>query len=137
MRFMTIVKFEESQSVTPPQSLFEAVDQLNKDAAKEGCVMVGKGGLLPTDEGVRIKLARGSVTVIDGPFTESKEIIGGYAIFEVETKSQIIEWTKRFMDLHKQHMPGWEGETEIRQMFGDGNEPCGSAVKPQAAEATA
>lgn len=137
MRFMTIVKFKESDTVTPPQSLFEAVDQLNKEAAKEGCVMVSKGGLLPASEGVRVKLVGGKVTVMDGPFAEAKEVVGGFAIFQTESKAQIVEWTRRFMTLHKEHMPGWDGETEIRQLFGEGDEPCGSAAKPQAVEVTA
>jgi hypothetical protein len=137
MRFMTIVKFNECKGITPPQSLFEAVDQLGKDAAKAGCVMTSKGGLLPTSEGARVKLAGGKVTVIDGPFTEAKEIIGGFAIFEAQSKAQIMEWTMRFMELHKEHMPGWEGETEVRQLFGDGDEPCGSVARPQEAAASA
>jgi hypothetical protein len=96
--------------------------------------MVGNGGLLPINEGTRIRLAGGRLTVTDGPFTEAKEVIGGFAIFEAPSKADVVKWSTRFMDLHKVHMPGWEGETEIRQMFGDG-EPCGSGAESRVAEA--
>jgi hypothetical protein len=58
------------------------------------------------------------LTVTDGPFTETKEIVGGYAEFELKSKEEAIEGAVRFMELHKKHWPGWEGETEIRQIFG-------------------
>jgi hypothetical protein len=74
--------------------------------------------------------------VTDGPFTEAKEVIGGFAIFEALSKADVVKWSTRFMNLHKEHMPGWEGETEIRQLFGDGSEPCGSVAESQVAEAT-
>jgi hypothetical protein len=133
---MTIVKHAEGAAVVPPKPLIEAIGQLAEEAAKAGCVMVGKGGLLPTDEGTRIRLAGGKLTVTDGPFTEAKEVIGGFAIFEAQSKADVVKWSTRFMNLHKEHMPGWEGETEIRQLFGDGSEPCGSAAESQVAEAT-
>ena len=53
----------------------------------------------------------------DGPFTETKEVVGGYAVYDLKSKEEALEWTKRFMDLHRQHWPGWEGEAEIRPMF--------------------
>jgi hypothetical protein len=55
--------------------------------------------------------------VIDGPFTEAKEVVGGYAIYDVKSKKEAIEATSRFMELHREHWPGWEGESEIRQIF--------------------
>jgi hypothetical protein len=64
------------------------------------------------------------VTVTDGPFTEAKEVVGGYAQFELASKQEAIEGAVRFMELHKKHWPGWEGETEIRQMFGPEDMPC-------------
>lgn len=67
--------------------------------------------------GARVRLASGKLTVIDGPFVETKEVVGGYAVFEVKSKKEAIEQTLRFMELHKEHWPGWEGETEIRQIF--------------------
>ena len=115
MKFMMIVKSAE-RSGLPPKELMDAIDQLSQDAAKTG-TMIGGGGLGPTALGARVRLSNGKVTVIDGPFTEAKEIIGGYAQFELNSKQQAIESAVTFMELHKKHWPGWEGETEIRQMF--------------------
>ena len=94
--------------------------------------MVEAGGLLPTANGARVRLSGGKVTVTDGPFTEAKEVVGGYAIFDVKSKADMIEWTTRFMELHKKHLPGWEGEAEIRQLAGSGEKPCGQAREMQA-----
>ena len=134
MRFMTIVKHKEGPFEVPP-ALYEAINKLGEDAAKSGCVMVGRGGLLPTAEGTRIKLAGGKISVTDGPFAESKEVIGGFAIFEAPSKAEVLKWSMRFMELHKLHMPAWDCETEIRQMYGEGDELCGSAAKKHEAEA--
>jgi hypothetical protein len=61
------------------------------------------------------------VTVTDGPFTEAKEVVGGYAQFELKSKKEAVDAAVRFMELHKQHWPGWEGETEVRQMWEPGD----------------
>jgi hypothetical protein len=116
MKFMMIVKSAE-RSGFPPKELMDAIDKLSEEAAKAG-TMVGGGGLGPTALGARVRLSGGKVTVTDGPFTEAKEIVGGYAQFELNSKQEAIEGAVRFMELHKKHWPGWEGETEIRQMFG-------------------
>ena len=113
MKFMMIVKSAE-RSGHPPKELMDAIDKVSKEA---GNTMIGGGGLGPTALGARVRLSGGKVTVIDGPFTEAKEIIGGYAQFELKSKQEAIEGAVRFMELHKKHWPGWEGETEIRQMF--------------------
>jgi hypothetical protein len=133
MRFMSMVKSAEPAEGPPPKALMEAIDQLVQEAAKAGCVMVGAGGLLPTSAGARVRLAGGKLTVTDGPFAEAKEVVGGYAIFDVKSKKDMIEWTLRFMDLQKKHMPGWEGEAEIRQLPEMGAEPCGHTHEPQVA----
>ena len=116
MKFMMIVKSAE-RSGFPPPALMEAIDKLSQDAAKAG-TMIGGGGLGPTALGARVRLSDGKIIVTDGPFTEAKEIVGGYAQFELNSKQEAIEGAVRFMELHKQHWPGWEGETEIRQMVG-------------------
>jgi len=95
----------------------DAIDKLGLEAVKAG-TMVASGGLAPTAASTRVRLSRGQLTKIDGPFTEAKEVIGGYAIFDLKSKEEAIEGALRFMELHKQHWPGWEGETEIRQIFG-------------------
>ena len=123
MRFMMIVKSAENLGF-PPKPLMDAIGKLSEDAVKAG-TMIGSGGLLPTATGTRVRLSGGKVTVTDGPFTEAKEVVGGYAQFELKSKEEAIEGAKRFMELHKEHWPGWEGETEIRQMFEPGDFPKG------------
>jgi hypothetical protein len=80
--------------------------------------MIASGGLAPTAASTRVRLSGGKVTAIDGPFTEAKEVVGGYAVFDLKSKKEAIEGALRFMELHKKYWPGWEGETEIRQIFG-------------------
>ncbi|SRR6266567_1951705 len=116
MRFMMIVKHAEKQG-PPPKELMDAIAKLAEEAVKAG-TMLGNGGLASTAQGARVRLSRGKVTVTDGPFTEAKEIIGGYAQFELKSKEEAVESAVRFMELHKKHWPEWEGETEVRQMFG-------------------
>src|SRR5260370_11768980 len=116
MRVKVEVKHAEN-SGAPPKELRDAIDKLGLEAVKAG-TMVASGGLAPTAASTRVRLSRGQLTKIDGPFTEAKEVIGGYAIFDLKSKEEAIEGALRFMELHKQHWPGWEGETEIRQIFG-------------------
>jgi hypothetical protein len=132
MRFMSMVKSSEDYRLgPPPQSLMEAMDKLGEEMKKAG-TMIEMGGLLPTAMGsYRVRLSGGKLSLTDGPFTEAKEVIGGYAVFDVQTKEEAIEWTMRFMDLHRQHWPEWEGETEVRQMYeGPGCPPDGEPCSP-------
>src|SRR6202521_267730 len=115
MRFMMIVKHGEQQG-PPPKQLMDAIAKLAEEAAKAG-TMLGSGGLGPTALGARVRLSGGQVTVTDGPFTEAKEIIGGYALFELKSKEEAVEAARDFMELHEKHWPGWEGETEVREMM--------------------
>jgi hypothetical protein len=103
-------------------ALMEAIGALGAEAAGAG-VMVEMGGLAPTVLGARIRLAGGKLITTDGPFTEAKEVIGGYAVYDLKSKAEALEWGTRFMELHLRHWPGWEGETEIRQIFGPGDFP--------------
>ena len=116
MKFMMLVKHGEN-SGPPPKELMDAIEILSEEAVKNG-TMLGNGGLAPTAQSTRVRLSGGKVSVIDGPFTEAKEVIGGYAQFELNSKQEAIEGAVRFMELHRKHWPGWEGETEIRQIFG-------------------
>ena len=116
MRFMMLVKSAEN-SGPPPKELMDAIAKHAEEAVKEGR-MLGSGGLAPTAQSTRVRLSGGQIKVIDGPFTEAKEVVGGYAQFEFNSKQEAIESAKKFMELHKKHWPGWEGETEVRQLFG-------------------
>ena len=121
MRYMMIVKHAENQGV-PPRPLMDAIAKLSEEAVKAG-TMLGNGGLKPTTDGARVRLSGGKVTVIDGPFSEAKEVIGGYAQFELTSREEAIKSAVRFMELHKQYWPGWEGETEVRLMYGPDDFP--------------
>ncbi len=116
MRFMTIVKAPENQG-PPPKPLMDAIAKIAEEATRTG-TMIASGGLAPTAMGTRVRLSGGKITVSDGPFTEAKEIIGGFAVFEFKSKEEAIAASVAFMELHKEHWPGWEGVTEVRQMFG-------------------
>jgi hypothetical protein len=117
MRFMMLVKSAEKNSGPPPKELMDAMAKLSEEAAKAG-TMIASGGLAPTAASTRVRLSGGKVTAIDGPFTEAKEVVGGYAVFDLKSKKEAIEGALHFMELHKKYWPGWEGETEIRQIFG-------------------
>src|SRR5258707_10130840 len=95
----------------------DAIDRLSDDDNTPGSI-TGAVGLGHPARGARVRVANGKVTVTDGPFADAKEIIGGDARFELKSKQEAVESAVKFMELHKKHWPGWEGETEIRQMFG-------------------
>ena len=114
MRYLMFVKSDENAGQAP-QALYEAIAKLGEEATKAGA-MVETGGLGPSALGARIRISAGKVNVTDGPFSEAKELIGGYAVYEVKSKEEAIEWGRRFMEVHRENWPGWEGETEIREV---------------------
>ena len=116
MRYMTIVKGSENAGV-PPKALFDAIDTLMAEQAKSG-IFVSAGGLKPSAQGARVRITRGKIQVSDGPFTEAKEVIGGFAILNAASKREAIKLAKEFMELHITHWPEWEGECEVREMEG-------------------
>ena len=114
MKYLSIVKTPENLG-PPPQALMDAMDKLVKESIKNGSV-VQTGGLAGSAQGVRVRLAKGKVTVVDGPFTEAKEVLGGYAMLEAASREEAIENAKLFLDLHRKHWPAWSGECEIREI---------------------
>ena len=117
MKYMTIVKASESfEAGGPPTELFAGIDQLRVDAEKEG-VFVFFGGLGPTSQGSSIKLAKGKITVTDGPFAEAKEVVGGFAVYDTKTKEEAVKWAVRFVELHQKHWPGFDCEVEVRELM--------------------
>ena len=116
MRFMMMVKHSENQG-PPPAGFMEVMAKLGEDAVKAG-TMVLSGGLASTAASTRVRLSQGQIRAIDGPFTEAKEVVGGFAILEYKSKKEALEGAVAFMELHKKHWPGWEGETEVRQLMG-------------------
>lgn len=130
MRFMMLVKHAEELSGPPPKALMDAIDKLTEEA-NQARTMVVAGGLAPTAASTHIRLTRGELKTTDGPYSEAKEVVGGFAIFDLKSKQEAIEGAQRFMELHRKHWPGWEGETEVRQIFGpeDFQQPCKSFEK--------
>jgi len=116
MKFMTMVRSREGLHESFPPVMMQAIAALGDEAARAG-VFVTMGGLMPTRAGALARLSSGKITVTDGPFAEAKEVIGGYAIYETKTKEEALEWTRRFLDIHRQHWPEWEGEVEVRQLM--------------------
>jgi hypothetical protein len=116
MRFMSMIKADENQG-NPPQALMDAMGRLIEESIKAG-ILIDTGGLAPTAMSTRVRLAHGNISVVDGPFSETKELVGGYAVMEFNSKEEAVEAAKQFLDLHKKHWPEFEGECEVRQIFG-------------------
>ena len=114
MRFLSIIRASETQGA-PPQALMEAIDRQVTKTLTDGTVL-STGGLAPSAAGVRIRIKSGRLTVTDGPFAETKEVIGGYAVLAGDSREDVIRATKEFMQLHIDHWPGWEGECELREL---------------------
>lgn len=122
MRFMSII-LSSQFPVQPPASLMEAMGKLADREIKAGR-MIDMGGLMPLETGVQVRITDGELKVIDGPFVEAKEVIGGFAIFEFRNKEEALASAKEFMQLHIDHMPGWEGTCEVRAMAGPEEAGC-------------
>jgi hypothetical protein len=124
MKFLTFIRHsEKTRETPPPAALMEAMSAFIEKSRKEG-TLVDTGGLLPSSAGARIRLANGKITVTDGPFAETKEVIGGWAILQAETKAEALRVATEFMELHRKHWPGFECESEVRQMFDPGMGPA-------------
>jgi len=119
MRFMMLVKADKDYEAGAPPNpeLMAAIGKLAEEATARGALITA-GGLLPSSHAVRIRVARGKTSIIDGPFSETKELIGGYAIFDLKSKEEAIESGRKFMQLHADILgSSYEGELEIRPMF--------------------
>jgi hypothetical protein len=116
---MMLVKGNSDYEAGKPPSpeLMEAIGALAEKGFRDG-TLVEQGGLLPSSAGARIRVKEGKVRVIDGPFAEARELIGGYAILNAASKAEAIRMGSEFMDLHARVLgPSFEGELEIRQLF--------------------
>jgi hypothetical protein len=114
MRHMMLIRLDPADAPTigPDPALTEDMDRLIEEMTKAG-VLLDTAGLRPIEEAVRIRLSDGEVTVLDGPFTESKEVIGGYCLLQTRSREEAVEWGSRFLKLHG---PAWTMEVEIRQL---------------------
>ena len=111
MRFMFIVK--SPHAGPPPPELIAAMGKLADREIKAGRLL-DMGGLMPAATGAEVRITDGKLSVVDGPFVEAKEVVGGYAIFELPGKEEALAAAKEFMQLHKDFFPGWEGTCELR-----------------------
>jgi hypothetical protein len=100
----------------------DAIGELGIEAAKAG-KMVSMGGLHHTSKGASVRIDGGKLTVKDGPFSEAKEVIGGFTIMELPSKEAAIEEASKFMELHRRLWPAWSGECEVRLMYENGEHP--------------
>src|SRR5271166_2590604 len=113
MRFMVILKgTPETEKEDPDPELMAEMGKFNEELIKAGIVLA-MDGLQPSSKGARVKFSGKSRTVIDGPFTESKELIAGFSILQVKSLEEAIEWVKRAPNCN----PGGDSEIEIRQIF--------------------
>ena len=112
MRFLGYTLADPSIPIPPPSpELYAKMGAFVEEATKAG-VLLATGGLAPLDEAIRVRYADGEFTVLDGPFAEAKELVGGWALMEVRDKEEAIEWTKRFLAI------AGPGESTIRQVSG-------------------
>ena len=126
MRFMMIVKADPSYEAgrPPDPAMMAAIGKLSEEMTNAG-VLVQSGGLLPSSKGARVRASEGKLTVTDGPFAETKEIIGGFAILEAASKEEAIRLGKQFMQVHVDVLgPSYEGTLEVRPMFDPGSADC-------------
>lgn len=114
MPFLSIIKAAENQGA-PPAGLLQAMDTFVADSLKSRSV-IQTGGLAPSAAGFRIRMSGGKLTVTDGPFTEAKEVVGGYAVLAAATRQEALDAAQAFMDLHVKHWPTWVGECEVREV---------------------
>jgi hypothetical protein len=121
MRFLSMIRINENTGQVPSEQLMTDMGKLIEEMTQAG-TLVSTAGLRPTSEGVRVRLRRGKLTTVDGPFTETKEVIGGYAVLEAKSKEEAVELTRRFLKVHGDE---WDIECEVRQL--DGPEIGGNA----------
>ncbi|GAA5090258.1 YciI family protein [Nocardia iowensis] len=112
MRYMMLIHVDPATAPEPDAALMEQMGKVIEEMTKAG-VLLDTNGLRPITEATKITQTGGKQTVIDGPFTESKEVVGGYCILQTKSKEEAVEWSARFLAVHG---PEWDIEVEIRQI---------------------
>lgn len=132
MKFMVMIKGNKDYEagIPPKPELMEAIGRHTAEMMQAG-VVLETGGLLPSFRGAKVHLSKGAFSVTDGPFAEAKELIGGYAIIRANSKEEVIQHTRHFLQIHADVLgPSYEAEAEIREMFDPAEPgpcvPCGS-----------
>jgi hypothetical protein len=116
MRYMGFVKMGPDAG-DPPESLRDAMGEEIHRGMADG-TLVDVGGLYATSYRTEFRVRGGEVTATDGPFTEAKEEVGGYAVIEVRDHAEAVEYARRLAELHRKHWPEWEGAVEVRRISG-------------------
>lgn len=127
MRFLSMIRIDEKAGQKPSERLMTEMGKLMEEATREGW-LVSTAGLRPTSEGKRVRWNRGKLTTTDGPFAETKEVIGGYAVLEAPSMAVALELTKRFLRVHGDE---WNVECEVRALDGPefgADQRCGQAA---------
>ncbi len=114
MRFLSMIRVNENSGQVPSQQLMQDMGKLIEEMTRNG-VLIRTAGLRPSAEGVRVRLRKGQLSTVDGPFTETKEVIGGFAILEAGSMPEAIELTNRFLRVHGDT---WDIECEVRPLDG-------------------
>ena len=114
MKFLMMIKHaEQPESVQPPQSLMDAMGEFVTEGFTKGWLKE-TAGLKPTSAGLQIRSTGGKLKFTDGPFTEAKEVVGGFAVVETTTREEAVEIARRFMELHRVHVPEFDCVSEVR-----------------------
>jgi len=121
MRYLVLLQAAQPATPPPPE-LMAAIMKLGEEATAAGA-MLDNAGLQPSTAGARVTVTGGALAVTDGPFAETKEMIS-YALYQVRTKEEAVEWTSRFMKLHRDLWDGWEGEARVLKIFGPEDFPA-------------
>jgi hypothetical protein len=114
MRYLSMVWIDETSGQKPSEQLMHDMGKLIEDWTRKG-TLISTAGLRPTAEGARVRLRKGQLSTTDGPFTESKEVIGGYAILEAASLKDAVELTRRFLAIHGSE---WDIQCEVRPIDG-------------------
>jgi len=114
MRFLSMIRVDENTGQVPSEQLMQDMGKLIDDMTRAG-VLIRTAGLRKTAEGARVRLRKGKLSTVDGPFTETKEVIGGFAILEADSMGQALELTERFLKIHGD---AWDIECEVRPLDG-------------------
>jgi hypothetical protein len=114
-RYLTMVRIDENNAPAegPSPELMQRMGELLEEMTKAG-VLLDTAGLAPTAQGTRVRWENGRISVTDGPFTETKEVVGGYALIQAKDKAEAIEWAKRFLKIHEEH---WTVTSEVREVM--------------------
>jgi hypothetical protein len=114
MRYMMFIKHtDDYRGKQIPPGLSDAMGEFIGDYSKQGKFIDG-AGLTSSHRGKKVQLRKGRLNVVDGPFTETKELVGGYAIIDADSDAEALDIATKFMDLHRVHWPEFEGECEVR-----------------------